>query len=149
MKRELMAGVAIVLFFTAGMFFVSAAPKPGACPIQQDTQIVVYGDTGTGGVGGPSKSWITHFFDWWKLQDVGVKYVFVDRNDVKTDCNLANYPNVKLYVQPGGNAYYQQNALGSTGRTKILNYLDSNRSYLGICAGAFYAANDYYWQGTY
>ncbi len=150
MKKGLAIGVLLIIAVAvSGMFFVSAAPRPGACPIQSDTNIVVYGDTGTGGVGSLSKSWIAHFFDWWKTYDANIKYVFLDRNDVKTDCNLANYPNVKLYVQPGGNAYYQQNALGSTGRTKILSYLDSGRAYLGICAGAFYAANDYYWQGSY
>src|SRR3989344_5816421 len=150
MKKRLTIGIVLSLaVLLGGIFLVSAAPKPSACPIQSDTNIVIYGDTGTGGVGSLSKSWITHFMDWWKTQDPNVKYVFLDRNDVKTDCNLASFPNIKLYIQPGGNAYYQQNALGSTGRTKILSYLDGNGAYLGICAGAFYAANDYYLQGTY
>ncbi len=139
----------VISVIAYGFANVNAAPRAGACPIQQDTQIVVYGDTGNGGVGVPSRSWIGHFFDWWKTQDPSLKYVFLDRNDVKTDCNLANYPNVKLYVQPGGNAYYQQNALGSAGKTAINNYLNAGRAYLGICAGAFYAANDYYWQGEF
>lgn len=145
MKRLFVAFIFGVLFFTVGVFAASS----GSCPIKSDTEIVIYGDTGTGGVGALSKSWIGHFMSWWQGYDSKVKYVFIDRNDVKNDCNLLLYPNVKLYVQPGGNAYYQQKALGNTGKENILNYINNNGAYLGICAGAFYAANDYYWQGNY
>lgn len=146
--RILSISIVLVLLSVA-MPLVFAAPKTGTCPITASTNIVAYGDTGFGGVGDLSKSWLTHFLDWWKTQDSSVNYVFLDKNDVKTDCNLANYPQVKLYIQPGGNAYYQQNALGAAGKANIAKYLDANRAYLGICAGFFYAANDYYWQGSY
>jgi len=146
MKRNLFFGL---LFLILVMMFVSARPSSGVCPIQQDTNVVFYGQTGFGGVGDLSRSWITHFLDWWKQQDPSVKYVILDANDVKSDCNLANYPNVKVYIQPGGDAYYQQKQLGSSGKTNINNYINSGRGYVGICAGFYYAAGDYYWQGSY
>ena len=140
----------IVLFISLTIL-VSAAkvPPTNPCPIQADTNVVFYGETGFGGVGDLSRSWITHFFDWWKQQDPSIKYVILDSGDVKYDCNLNNYPNVKVYVQPGGNAYYQQKKLGTAGKTNINSYIDSGRGYVGICAGFFYAAGDYYWQGQY
>ena len=48
-----------------------------ACPIQSDTNVVFYGETGTGGVGTVSKSWVIHFLDWWKSYDSNVKYVIL------------------------------------------------------------------------
>lgn len=139
-----------IVFLVLLVVFVQAKPPAqGVCPIQPDTNVVFYGETGFGGVGTTSKSWITHFFDWWKTQDPSVKYAILDSSDVKTDCNLANYPNVKVYIQPGGNAYYQQNKLGSSGKSNINNYIDSGRGYVGICAGFYYTAGDYYWQGSY
>lgn len=130
--------------------FVQAKPPvSGVCPIQSDTNVVFYGETGFGGVGDISKSWVIHFLDWWKLQDSRIKYVILDSSDIKTDCNLASYPNVKVYIQPGGNAYNQQNKLGSLGKTNINNYINSGKGYVGICAGFYYTAGDYYWQGDY
>ncbi|MBI3623067.1 hypothetical protein HY212_03230 [Candidatus Pacearchaeota archaeon] len=131
------------------IIFIQAKPPVGVCPIQSDTNVVFYGETGFGGVGDLSKSWITHFLDWWKQQDPSIKYVILDSNDVKYDCNLSNYSAVKVYIQPGGNAYYQQKQLGSLGKSNINNYINSGKGYVGICAGFFYAAGDYYWQGSY
>lgn len=147
MRRFFILTALFILALT--LFVVAKPPVSNPCPIQSDTNVVFYGETGFGGVGTLSKSWITHFFDWWKQQDPSIKYVILDSADLKTDCNLANYPNVKVYVQPGGNAYYQQNKLGSLGKTNINNYINSGRGYVGICAGFYYTAGDYYWQGEY
>jgi glutamine amidotransferase-like uncharacterized protein len=143
--------ILIFVFFVLMLLVMVSAkpPKTNACPISSNHNIVVYGDTGFGGVGDLSKSWIQHFFDWWKTQDSRVSYVFVDGSDVSNDCNLSSLTNVKLYVQPGGNAYYQQKTLGESGKQNILNHISSGKAYLGICAGFFYASNDYYWQGSY
>jgi len=149
MKYKSFLIFSLVVLFALLLSFVAAKPGSGVCPIQADTNVVFYGETGLGGVGDISKSWITHFFDWWKQQDPSIKYVILDSSDVKTDCNLANYPNVRVYVQPGGNAYYQQKKLGSYGKNNINNYIDSGRGYIGICAGFYYTAGDYYWQGDY
>jgi glutamine amidotransferase-like uncharacterized protein len=135
--------VAVIALIIAQLAFA------GACPVNSGTDIAVYGQTGTGGVGDLSRSWMVHFFDWWKAQDASLDYAMLDAADVKSDCVLANYPGLKLYVEPGGDAYKQQKALGSAGRSNILNFIDGGKAYLGVCAGFYYAANDYYWQGSY
>ncbi|MBU2573041.1 MAG: hypothetical protein KKH28_03055, partial [Elusimicrobia bacterium] len=122
-------------------------PVSGTCPIASDTNIVFYGETGAGGVEAGSRGWLIHFLDWWKIQDSNIRYVELDSTDIKTDCNLVSYPNVRVYIQPGGNAYNQQNTLASAGKTNINSYIDSGRVYVGICAGFYYAATDYYFAG--
>ena len=126
----------------------SASESSILCPITGSTSVVVYGETSYGEVGYWSLSWIVHFLDWWQSQDQNVRYVVLDSADVRAHCHLGDYPNVKIYIQPGGDAYKQQISLGSEGKNNILDYLDShNGSYVGICAGFYYAATDYYWQG--
>ncbi len=144
LRYFLVSVVSLIIIFS---IFVMAAP--GDCPIKSDTNIVFYGETGNGGVSTLSKSWVIHFLDWWKQQDTSIKYVILDSRDVKTDCNLASYPNVKVYIQPGGDAYYQQSRLGSSGKNNINNYINSGRGYVGICAGFYYTAGNYFWQGNY
>jgi len=144
--------VLFVVFLLVAFVFVgyAEAGKPVKCPIKPDTNVVVYGDTGFGGVGDLSKSWITQFMDWWKSYDSSINYVFLDSRDVSNNCDLSDYPNVELYVQPGGNAYYMQRSLGAEGKANILDFIDNDGgSYLGICAGFFYMAGDYHWQGDY
>ena len=54
----------LVILFS---ILVSAVPwwKNNPCPINDDTNIVFYGETGFGGVGDLSRSWTIHFLDWW------------------------------------------------------------------------------------
>ncbi len=150
MKRVyfLVFGIILLVFLSA---FVIAKPKwkDTTCPITAETDIAFYGKTGFGGVGDLSKSWITHFLNWWKGYDSGVDFVELDDQDVYQDCDLDSFPNLKLYIQPGGNAYYQQNSLEDSGKQNIKDYIASGKGYLGICAGFYYAASDYYWQGEY
>lgn len=146
-KYLLIAG--FLLLVLGLVVFIGAKPPRGECPIQSDTNIVFYGETGWGGVGTMSKSWIIHFLEWWKQQDPSIKYVELDSGDVKADCNLVNYPDLKLYIQPGGDAYKQQNKLASSGKNNILNYVNNGGGFFGTCAGFYYTALDYYWQGSY
>jgi glutamine amidotransferase-like uncharacterized protein len=141
-KTQTLVCILVALFATQLVFSAS-------CPINSSNNIVIYGQTGTGGVGTLSKSWMTHFFDWWTAQDPSLSYRFLTSANVKTDCNLSNYPNLKLYVQPGGDAYNQQRTLSSAGKNNILGFINSGKAYLGTCAGWYYASNDYYWQGSY
>ena len=127
--------------------FVSAKPpwKEPSCPIQTNTNIVFYGETGFGGVGDLSRSWMIHFLDWWKTQDSSINYAELDSSDIKSDCDLGSFSNLKVYIQPGGDAYYQQNKLGSEGKSALIDYINSGKGYLGTCAGFYYTAGDYYW----
>src|SRR3989344_4396635 len=149
MRRQIFLVLTLVVVFSV---MVMAAPKPRGdpCPIKVDTNVVMYGDTGFGGVGDLSKTWMVNFLNWWESYDSSINYVILDDNDIESDCDFSNYPNLKLYIQPGGNAYYQQNSLGSAGKANIKDFiLNDDGAYFGACAGFYYAAGDYYWQGEY
>ena len=65
-----------------------------------------------------------HFLDWRKSYDRAVQYVFLNSINLITDCELSDYSNVRLYIQPGGDAYAQQFSLGAAGKANILSFLD-------------------------
>ncbi len=129
------------------------AAKPGGgsqCPIAQSTDFVIYGQTLKGGVGTSSKSWMTHFFAWWQAQDPDVHYQFLSAAEAQACASLrTSYPNLKMWVQPGGDAYDQQSALGAAGKANIAAFIAAGGAYFGACAGAYYAAPDYWWEGKY
>ena len=138
-----------LLIFSSVSVILAKPPNTSSCAIQENTNIVFYGETGRGGVGTPSRSWMIHFLEWWQEQDPGVNYVELDSGDIKGDCDLTGAPNLELYIQPGGDAYLQQKKLGQDGKDNIINFLDSGGAYFGACAGWYYAATDYYWEGDY
>ena len=121
-----MSVTTLVVLLLAGTTDALAA-KPGgttACPIAPDTDFAVYGQTFKGGVGTSSRSWMAHFFDWWKAQDPSVDYLFLTAAQAQACTNLkATYPNLKMWVQPGGNAYDQQTALGAAGKANINGFI--------------------------
>ncbi|MFC1682013.1 hypothetical protein ACFL0X_00135 [Nanoarchaeota archaeon] len=141
----------VVVFLLMFSLTVSAVPwwKKNPCPIEENTNVVFYGQTGFGGVGDLSRSWVIHFFDWWEQQDPSINYVELDSDHVQGDCDLISYSNLKMYIQPGGNAYYQQNTLDAEGKSALLDYINSGKGFLGICAGFFYTAGDYWWQNEF
>ena len=61
------------------------------------------------------QAWEAKFFDWWAAANpagvIRVEAVPSVRG------NFAACPKLKVWVQPGGNAYHQQTALGSEGRS--------------------------------
>lgn len=116
------------------------------CPIQSSTNVVIY--VGSGATP-DCQDWEKKFWSWWKSGDSRINYQTLTANNVARDCTLTSYSNIKVYTQPGGNAYNQQNALGSSGKQNILNYIAHGSGlYLGTCAGWFYASDGYWWQGT-
>ncbi len=138
----------LVLLALAGVCLMPLA-FAGTCPINSSTNVVIYGQTGAGGVGPVSLLWMKSFFDWWKSQDPSLNYTVLSAANIKSDCQLMDYPNLKLYVQPGGTAYDQQKELGPAGKSNILGFINSGKAYYGVCAGFYYAATDYYWEGAY
>jgi glutamine amidotransferase-like uncharacterized protein len=120
------------------------------CPISETVNIAVYGESESGGVTYLSLSWVMHFLEWWKSGDPTLSYVILDTADIVSDCHLGDYPNLMLYIEPGGDAYKQQRELGSAGKNNILDFIDNhNGAFLGICAGFYYASNGYLWYGTF
>ena len=49
--------------------------------------------------------------------------------------------NPKLLIMPGGESWVYLKDLGAEGAENIRNFVDQGGSYLGICAGAFYATS--------
>ncbi len=124
--------------------------RTASCPIVASTDFAVYGQTAEGGVAASSRRWMARFFDWWKAHDPTLDYVFLSAAEAQACTNLkSTYPDLRMWVQPGGNAYDQQSALGSTGKANINGFIDRGGAYLGICAGAYYAAPDYWWEGEH
>lgn len=119
----------------------------GACNIKSSTTIVLYDGVGTGTF---SSRWENEFWTWWAGADPAVEWVTVSGPQLNTGsgCKLSDYPNVKLYVQPGGDAYQMQDSIRTGGRGNIVDYLSGGGSYLGTCAGWFLAAEKYVWQGS-
>jgi hypothetical protein len=91
---------------------------------------------------------LIRFLEWWKSYNPKLAYAELSGDDLKKNCTLANYQKLKLYIQPGGNAYEQQLRLAAEGKANISNFIDRGGAYLGICAGFYYAARAYYWQGA-
>ena len=79
-----------------------------------------------------------------------MQFQLLSEIQVKKDCDLKSYPNLKVYVQPGGNAYDQEKGLSDGGKKNILDYIKArNGIYVGTCAGMFLAASDYWWEGVH
>lgn len=137
----------------------SAAPRhPAAplastagCPLTPTTSVAVYADE-DGGVGPGSHAWTAAFFTWWAAANPDeLEWVELSSAALTTDCALTDFPSVKLYVQPGGDAFNQSTALGVAGRDNLLNYLYfvTDAHYMGTCAGWFYAAGTYFWHSEF
>ena len=52
---------------------------------------------------------------------------------------------VDVLIHPGGSGSKQGNDLGEEGRKKIREYVEQGGGFLGVCAGAYLATNDYTW----
>jgi hypothetical protein len=66
-------------------------------------------------------------------------------------CDLASLPNLRLYLNPGGNAYNQLSALGANGTANIKAFIERDQAkapsaFAGFCAGAYIAAYAYVWE---
>ena len=65
----------------------------------------------------------------------------VDAEAIRSGC-LAGYD---ALIQPGGSGSRQGKTLGEEGREQIRGFVRKGGGYLGICAGAYLATNDYTW----
>lgn len=71
----------------------------------------------------------------------GFSHKVVTADDIQTGV-LAD---TDILVMPGGSAKAQAGALGENGRQAIQEFVSKGGAYLGICAGAYLATNDYPW----
>ena len=52
---------------------------------------------------------------------------------------------VDVLVHPGGSGSKQGRALGANGQKAVADFVRNGGGYLGVCAGAYLATNDYSW----
>lgn len=142
--------------------FTGNLGAPG-CKILPETDVAIYVG---GGIGPNSALWAEALMEFWKtgskqpgqpekLNDVGaitwegdanVNYVTLTLFEFNA-CSAENFAGLKLFLMPGGSAYEIQDNLGSSGKSKLTDYLNSGGNYIGFCAGGYYAAKGYFWKG--
>jgi glutamine amidotransferase PdxT len=64
----------------------------------------------------------------------------IEINEFDLNDNNFNFINCILYIQPGGHAIEQLNAINYVGSNKIKNYIRNGGKYVGICAGVYITA---------
>ena len=70
---------------------------------------------------------------------------FVVRRVCASDVRAGVLEEFDVVVFPGGSATSQANALGTEGRAAVRDFVTGGGGYLGICAGAYLASNEYEW----
>lgn len=137
--------VTCIVLMTILVAVNAEAKRPLSCPIKSTTDFVYYSGSGATSL---SQSWMVHFLDWWKAADPSIDYMDLSAKQVAA-CDLSSYPDLDMYIQPGGDAYLAQRWIGDSGKSRINTFLNSGGSYFGACAGWYYAAGDYVWQDNY
>jgi glutamine amidotransferase-like uncharacterized protein len=79
------------------------------------------------------------FLDWKGLSHERVNAKWINSNDL--------HPRFKVVYFPGGYAYDYKRKLTAAGERHIRELVDAGGGYVGICAGAFFAATRVDWEG--
>ena len=146
-----MMQLSFVLFITIGVTTVFCATIQHKCPITNSTNIIY---SIVNGVGPASKIWVEDLLWWWQQEgDSSIDYMAVSNLDLQA-CDLASFPNLKIYINPGGDAYEQLTDMGVDGRDHIISFVKRDQkispsAYVGFCAGGYIAAHDYIWETMY
>lgn len=116
--------------FLALLFVVAILP---ASARSQEIRVAVYDDVGVSkGLG--------------NLLQVLAKHPDLNVKQVKAaDIRAGILRDVDVLVHPGGTGGGQGKALGEEGREAIRTFVKNGGGYVGICAGAYLASNDYPW----
>ena len=131
------------------------------CKVVDGTDVVIYIGQGTTDT---TQMWAVALVDFWKTgrrhqEDMAplnepratwagepsLNYMTLTSAEFDS-CNAASLAKASLFLMPGGNAYELQRNLGSSGKTKLTQFLDQGGNYVGICAGGYYATAGYYWK---
>ena len=78
----------------------SSPDASGACPLTAAHSVVYSRATG---VGGASVVWIQDLLWWLKGANPSLEYIGLVEAQIQA-CDLASFPNLRLYINPGGNA---------------------------------------------
>lgn len=79
---------------------------------------------------------LSHFSEW-----SGIEYKVIDDEDIRNDALLE----VDVVIMPGGDGIPYEEGLGSLGRAKIVDFVESGGGYVGICQGAYIACEYNVW----
>ena len=112
----------------------ATAQTPSTQPAKK-IRVAIYNDTGGGESGGKNVSKCL------SVMPDGFETYIVDAQGIR-DGKLAG---ADVLVQPGGSGSKQAEALKEDGREVIKKFVKSGGGYVGICAGAYLATNDYKW----
>ena len=113
-----------------------------SCPIrdQAKTDVVIFHDKG---VGDECRDWEMHFYTWMNL-----RYAVINGTHLQDPgCGgMMKQLGVKIFAMPGGGAYRMQSSVGAAGKSHILHFRQSGGTYVGTCAGFYFASTNYFWQ---
>src|ERR1043165_7694978 len=112
------------------LFVVAILP---ASVRSQEIRVAIYNDVGV------SKGLDNLLQVLAKHPDLRVKQVKAD------DIRAGSLRDVDVLVHPGGTCGGQGKALGEEGREAVRTFVKNGGGYVGICAGAYLATNDYSW----
>jgi hypothetical protein len=137
---------------SAATLCVLLSSAAALCSLKKDVVVAVYAATGAGGVGDNSAVWTRSFFDWFSAPNPSLVVDYVteprDISNYYTDgCQLATgFPDLALWVQPGGSADNYSSSLGPGGRDNVLDFAASKQGHVyATCAGFYWSAGSYYW----
>src|SRR5690606_9878232 len=68
---------------------------------------------------------------------------YADASDILKGCLKKG---VQAFIMPGGASRYAAAKLNGAGNKAILDYVSGGGTYIGICAGAYYAARAIEWK---
>ncbi len=124
----LLSVLALVLDFSASAEETANA-KPAAL------RVALYTDTGTG----DSREKVAGALG----EDGDVKLVRMTAADIQAGGLEAE--KIDVLIHPGGSGSKQGKALGEKGRRAVRDFVSRGGGYVGFCAGAYLATNDYDW----
>lgn len=74
----------------------------------------------------------------------GSREVIVEEIDAET-IRQGGLSDIAVLIHPGGSGSRQGKALGESGREKVRDFVTGGGGFVGFCAGAYLATNDYDW----
>ncbi|MCB1237898.1 MAG: biofilm PGA synthesis protein PgaB [Verrucomicrobiae bacterium] len=120
-----------------GSAALAQSPKEAARPAP--LRIAVFVDHGTG----ESREKVIAALRGGTDAEGAIEIVRVKADEIRAGKLKAD--GISVLVHPGGSGSKQGEALGSEGREAVRDFVADGGGYLGICAGAYLATNDYPW----
>ena len=121
----------LTIFFI--VTFILSASRLNA----QQTTFAIYWDGGVGAWEDGVKAF-ENVLDWKDISHARVDALEINQNDLR--------PLYQAIYFPGGFAWYYKAAIDSNGLRHIRELVQDGGSYLGICAGAYFASDSVYWE---